>query len=227
MNYKGTAGSVVTCSEIRLVDWIEGGFRTTDTPNSRGEIYIGGNNVTLGYYNMPDKTAEDYRLIDGVRYFATGDIGEMVNGNLKIIDRKKDLVKLQGGEYVSLNKVETILKLLPFVDNCCVVADPTKSSTVCLIVPNRVKLSELVFDQTGNKITDSELSLTYSSNQILTRIVQQFCEYKNIARFEIPKRVRFVPELWLPDSGMVTDSLKIKRKQIENFYFQVISQLYE
>jgi long-chain acyl-CoA synthetase len=176
---------------------------------------------------MPDKTAEDYKLIDGVRYFATGDIGEMINGNLKIIDRKKDLVKLQGGEYVSLNKVETILKLLPFVDNCCVVADPTKSNTVCLIVPNRIKLSELVFDQPGNKITDSELMITHSSNQILTRIVQQFCEHKNIARFEIPKRVRFVSEVWLPESGMVTDSLKIKRKQIEKFYFQAIGQLYE
>ena len=54
---------------------------------------------------MPDKTAEDFKVIDGLNYFATGDIGEMTKtGNLKIIDRKKDLVKLSGGEYVSLNK---------------------------------------------------------------------------------------------------------------------------
>lgn len=44
---------------------------------------------------------------DGVRFFQTGDIGELTeDGNIKIIDRKKDLVKLQLGEYVSLGKVK-------------------------------------------------------------------------------------------------------------------------
>ncbi len=90
---------------------------------------------------MPEKTNEDFKVINGIRYFATGDIGEMLpNGNLKIIDRKKDLVKLSTGEYVSLNKVESVLKLLPFVDNCCVVAEPTKSNCVSMIVPNHKKL---------------------------------------------------------------------------------------
>lgn len=90
-------GSVVECCELKLVDWLEGGYRVSDKPNPRGEIWIGGDNVSLGYYQMPDKTKEDFRVIDGVRYFATGDIGEMdPRGNLKIIDRKKDIVKLQG-----------------------------------------------------------------------------------------------------------------------------------
>lgn len=86
------------CCEIKLVDWPEGGYRITDKPNSRGEIYIGGENIALGYYDLPDKTKEDFFYSkDGIRYFATGDIGEMLpNGNVKIIDRKKDIVKLQG-----------------------------------------------------------------------------------------------------------------------------------
>ena len=50
------------------------------------------------------------------------------SGNLKIIDRKKDLVKLTGGEYVSLNKIESVLKLLTFVANYCVIAEPGKRS---------------------------------------------------------------------------------------------------
>lgn len=106
-------GSLAPCGELRLVDWAEAGYRNTDKPNPRGEIYLGGEHITMGYYNMPDKTAEDYKVINGIRYFATGDIGEMLpNGDLKIVDRKKDLVKLQGGEYVSLNKVESFLKLV-------------------------------------------------------------------------------------------------------------------
>jgi long-chain acyl-CoA synthetase len=134
-------GSVIASAELRLVDWVEGGYRITDKPNPRGEVYLGGDNVTLGYYKMPEKTLEDFCVIDGVRYFATGDIGEMLpNGNLKIIDRKKDLVKLQGGEYISLSRIEVLLKLLPFVENCCVCANPLKTSCVVLICPNIHKI---------------------------------------------------------------------------------------
>jgi len=134
-------GSVIPSVELRLVNWTEGGYYNTDKPNPRGEIYLGGDSITLGYYKMPEKTAEDYHVIGGVRYFATGDIGEVLpNGALKIIDRKKDLTKLQGGEYISLMKIESIVKLLPFVDNCCVCVLPLKSSCVVLICPNIPKI---------------------------------------------------------------------------------------
>ncbi len=202
------------CNEIRLVDWVEGGYRSTDTPYPRGEIYIGGDNVALGYYNMPDKTDEDFKVINGVRYFATGDIGEMINGNLKIIDRKKDLVKLQGGEYVSLNKVETILKLLPFVDNCCVVADPTKSNCVCLVQPNPKKISDLlseVDEKTKEEINNlKEINGVNEKSKELNRILENnpkiiaqltkeattHCLSQGLERFEIPSKLKFVPEIW-------------------------------
>jgi len=130
-------GSVLASIELRLVNWEEGGYSNTDKPNPRGEIYLGGDSISLGYYKMPEKTAEDYHVINGVRYFATGDIGEvMPNGGLKIIDRKKDLTKLQSGEYISLMKIESIVKVLQFVDTCCVCANPLKSSCVILICPN-------------------------------------------------------------------------------------------
>jgi len=241
----GIVGSIVPCNEIRLVDWVEGGYRSTDTPYPRGEIYIGGDNVALGYYNMPDKTDEDFKVINGVRYFATGDIGEMINGNLKIIDRKKDLVKLQGGEYVSLNKVETILKLLPFVDNCCVVADPTKSNCVCLVQPNPKKISDLlseVDEKTKEEINNlKEINGVNEKSKELNRILENnpkiiaqltkeattHCLSQGLERFEIPSKLKFVPEIWLPDTGFVTDSLKLKRKAIETFYKNDIEMLYK
>ena len=58
-------------------------------------------------------------------------------------DRKKDLVKLQAGEYVSLAKVETSLKLCPIIDNLCLYADSSKVFTVALVVPNRKNLEAL------------------------------------------------------------------------------------
>ena len=74
---------------------------------------MAGNNVSQhGYYKLPKETAEAFVLHpDGKIWFHTGDIGVMDgDGVLRIVDRKKDLVKLQGGEYVSLGKVEANLK---------------------------------------------------------------------------------------------------------------------
>ena len=62
----------------------------------------------------------------------------MSDGTFKIIDRKKDLVKLQMGEYVSLSKVETALKLNPIVENICVCARSTERVSVVLLIPDQV-----------------------------------------------------------------------------------------
>ncbi|KAG8580784.1 hypothetical protein GDO81_007412 [Engystomops pustulosus] len=121
----GRVGAPLVCCEIKLKNWEEGGYFNTDEPCPRGEILIGGPNVTMGYYKNAQKTKEDF-LVDGngQRWFCTGDIGEFhPDGCLKIIDRKKDLVKLQAGEYVSLGKVEAALKNLPIVDNICAYAN--------------------------------------------------------------------------------------------------------
>lgn len=78
----------------------------TDKPYPRGEIVVGGGCVASGYYKNDDLTTESFKYEDGVRWFYTGDIGEIhPDGSIKIIDRKKDLVKLQFGEYISLGKV--------------------------------------------------------------------------------------------------------------------------
>merc|ERR1712215_479141 len=85
---------------------------------------------------MGEKTAEDFFIENGKQFFKSGDIGELLeNGNIRLIDRKKDLVKLQGGEYVSLGKVEAQMKTNPLVDNICVYADSFRSNTIAFIVP--------------------------------------------------------------------------------------------
>ena len=102
----GVCGGPMYGMEVRLVDWEEGGYRITDKPNPRGELIMGGVCVSKGYFKNEEKTAEDFFIEDGKQYFKTGDIAELLpNGYIKIIDRKKDLVKLQAGEYVSLGKV--------------------------------------------------------------------------------------------------------------------------
>ena len=102
----GRVGTPLQGITIKLMDWPEGNYHVTDKPYPRGEIVIGGNSVTPGYFKKDDITRESYRDEDGQRWFCTGDIGEVhPDGVFKIIDRKKDLVKLQYGEYISLGKV--------------------------------------------------------------------------------------------------------------------------
>ena len=120
--------------KVKLVDWAEGNYKISDRPNPRGEIILGGDTISKGYFKLQEKTQEDFFEEDGTRWFRTGDVGEFdKNGKLKIVDRKKDLVKLQLGEYVSLGKVEAQLKTHHLVENICVYGDPYKKYTVALV----------------------------------------------------------------------------------------------
>ena len=144
-NSVGRVGPPVQGVHIKLVNWEEGSYKVTDSPCPRGEIYIGGENVAAGYYNNEDKTKEEFYTDDeGRRWFKTGDIGQFeTDGTMRIIDRKKDLVKLQFGEYVSLGKVESLLKIHPAIENICVCGDSSKSNVVCLVIPAQTYLDTL------------------------------------------------------------------------------------
>ena len=106
-DYLGKVGPPNLGVQIKLIDWEEGGYKVTDKPYPRGELVIGNEAVSNGYYKLDEITKESfYTDRDSRRWFLTGDIGEVYpDGTFRIIDRKKYLVKLQTGEYVSLGKV--------------------------------------------------------------------------------------------------------------------------
>ncbi|CAI5516925.1 unnamed protein product [Closterium sp. Naga37s-1] len=139
----GRVGPPIPCCYIRLVDWAEGNYRVTDQPLPRGEIMIGGPCVTPGYWKNQEATDAVYSVDSkGIRWFATGDVGEVhPDGVFQIIDRKKDIVKLQAGEYVSLGKVEAVLQVSSFVENVMLYADPFKTFTIALVVPSKPALA--------------------------------------------------------------------------------------
>ncbi|EEC02323.1 long chain fatty acid CoA ligase, putative, partial [Ixodes scapularis] len=139
----GVAGPPLNGVHIKLVNWDEGGYRSTDKPYPRGEIVVGGPTVAAGYFKRPELTLECFES-GPIPWFYTGDIGEFIpQGLLRIIDRKKDLVKLQYGEYVSLGKVETVLKTHPLVDNVCVIGSSLSTFIVALIQPSEPALRKL------------------------------------------------------------------------------------
>lgn len=87
MDY-GRVGGPSTMCDIRLINWEEGHYRVTNKPFPQGEIIIGGESVSKGYYKLPGKTDEEFFDEDGKRWFKTGDIGEVHHdGVLKIIGK--------------------------------------------------------------------------------------------------------------------------------------------
>jgi len=224
----GKAGGPMAGMEIKLVNWEEGHYRVSDSPRPRGELIIGGASVARGYFKNEQKTQEDFYDEGGKRWFRTGDIGEMFeDGTIRIIDRKKDLVKLQLGEYVSLGKVEAQLKTHPLVENICVYGDSYQSCTVAVMVPIRGALEKLATDL-GK--TYSDYNKLCQDSDIVQAVVKTLGIHgikSNLEKFEIPRMMTLAPEAWTPESGLVTAAFKIKRKVIQTFFQQDIDQMYK
>jgi long-chain acyl-CoA synthetase len=212
--------------DIRLENWEEGNYRVTNKPNPQGEILVGGQNVALGYFKHNKQTDEEFHYEDGRRWFRTGDVGELLpDGNLKIIDRRKDLIKLAHGEYVSLGKVEAELKTSSLVDNGCVYADPERLFCVALITPNEKNLAEFALER---GIDGSFVDLCDDKKLIkeVTETLADVLKKCGLAKYEIPKIFTLCKEVWTPDSGLVTAAFKIRRKQIQDRYISEITRMY-
>ncbi|XP_035218084.1 long-chain-fatty-acid--CoA ligase 4-like isoform X3 [Stegodyphus dumicola] len=223
----GRVGAPLSNCYIKLVDWTEGNYHATDKPYPRGEIVIGGDCVALGYFKNDSLTKESFKEEDGVKWFYTGDIGEMYpDGTFKIIDRKKDLVKLQYGEYISLGKVEAELKTCPLVDNICVVGNGLHDYLVALVVPNIQQLRNLAVSLGKQELSIHELCQDPSVISIVSKAITEQGQKSKLMRTEIPTKVKLVSEEWQPETGLVTAAFKIRRKMIEQFYKNSIEEMY-
>lgn len=96
------------------------------------------------------------------------------------VDRKKDLVKLQAGEYVSLGKVEAEMKTCAVVENICVYGDPTKQYCVALVVPNPKTLEEIA---ARHGIVGVEFEDLCSSPVIEKAVLREMAEHAKKCKF--------------------------------------------
>eukprot|EP01129_Flabellula_baltica_P014868 TRINITY_DN725_c0_g1_i1.p1 TRINITY_DN725_c0_g1~~TRINITY_DN725_c0_g1_i1.p1 ORF type:complete len:662 (-),score=170.38 TRINITY_DN725_c0_g1_i1:549-2534(-) len=160
----GEAGPPIVSVKIKLLDCPEMGYTSDDKPYPRGEICIKGDSVVDGYYKMPELTEEVF--IDG--WFHTGDIGcFMPNGNLKIIDRKKNLIKPPHGEYIAydtstrtdirIEQLESIYKDSQLVEHICVYASSDYNEVVALVHPNKANLESWAKDNGLGDLSWEEL----------------------------------------------------------------------
>jgi len=186
-----------------------------------GEILAKGPNIMRGYYNKPDETRE---AIDADGWFHTGDIGELdADGYLKITDRKKDLLKTAGGKYIAPQPIENTVRLNKFVASAVVLGDMRKFPII-LIVPNFENLERWA----------KERGLAYASHADLIRLADVKAKMerevmgglRDLAKFEMPKKVVLLERDFTIESGELTPSLKVKRRQVEKNYKEMIDRVY-
>jgi len=239
-NTTGQVGPPQESACIRLRDWPEGNYLVADKDKPeigmmRGEILIGGPAVCAGYWvdpSKPDKEVEkknkeDFVVVDGIRYFCTGDIGQITpSGNLQIIDRKKDLVKLQQGEYVALSKVENVLKNSKYTQIPLVFADSTKSYCIALICPQPANLATLAKDLD----VEGDLKAWCANEKVQAAVladVKAVCKAGKLAGFETPNKVVLIDDEWSVENDMLTTTLKVKRKPIADKHKAQIDAVYK
>jgi len=165
-----------------------------------GEILVKGENVMLGYWNKKEET--DKVIIDG--WLHTGDIGEIdpEDGYLKITDRKKDIIVSAGGDNISPAKIENMITNEPEIDQCMVYGDK-KNYLVALIVPSKDFLKEK--EKIDNVIKKINKKLT-----LLEKI----------------KRIQLIDENFSIENGLMTPTMKVKRKKVTEKYKNQLEKLY-
>lgn len=213
----GVVGDLTGCLTVKLVDVEEAGYFAK---NNQGEIWIKGGCVTPEYYKNPEETA---KVITKDGWFQTGDIGQWEpNGHLKVIDRKKNLVKTLNGEYIALEKLESVYRSNQYVQNICVYADANQVKPVGIIVPNHkplITLAKKLGLITGKeKMDDDELIEEHLTNSKLQNAVLKDLlatgKEQGLVGIELLAGCVFSPEEWTTQNGFVTPAQKLKRNKI-------------
>src|SRR5579859_3145380 len=202
----GTVGKTLPNIEVRIAE--------------DGEILVRGPSVFKGYWNRPEETKA--ALENG--WFKTGDIGNIdADGYLSVTDRKKDLIKTSGGKFIAPQPVENSLKLNPLVGVAAILGDKRKFAAV-IISPNFASLEEWARENEISFASRAELVANPKVQALYEGIVEGINQ--NMARFEKLKRVLLVADEFTAENGVLTPTMKLKRRVIEERYRRQIDELY-
>lgn len=231
----GHVGGPVHPVEMILLDVPEMGYLHSDTSHrgepckGRGEICIRGPNVFLGYYKNIKSTNE---TIDKDGWLHSGDIGMFTpSGQLKIIDRRKNIFKLSQGEYIAPEKIENILMQSNFVSLAFVYGDSLQSALVAIIVPDE----DFVINKWNNdRLTSTTATQSFDElckethlNDDMLEDLKQISKQNGLHGFEQVKAIYLEAEPFNVESGLVTPTFKLKRQQLREYYQNEINMLYE
>jgi long-chain acyl-CoA synthetase len=186
-----------------------------------GELLARGSSVFGGYWQKPAANAECF---DSDGWFRTGDIGHLdQDGFLFITDRKKELLKTSGGKLVAPQPIENKLKNSVLVSQAALVGDKHKFVSV-LIAPNFQALEAWALRHGVYASTREDLVRDKRVTALYGELVSEV--NNGLANFETLKRFRVVADEWTQESGVLTPSMKLKRRVITDRYAGVVAEIY-
>jgi long-chain acyl-CoA synthetase len=200
----------------------------------RGEIACRGPGVSCGYYMMPEATKESFKvsalshqinaprspthlplvclLKDG--WFYTGDIGQfMSDGSLRIIDRKKNLVKLKGGEYIALEKMEVTFGNSTFVEAICCYGDGDMDRPVALVQLNKTAVLKWA-EENGVNGDIEKLKESKELYQVVLDDMHKEHSKSDLSHLEKIVGVALLTTPWTPENGCLTAANKLQRRVV-------------
>ncbi len=202
----GTVGKPLSNIEVRIAD--------------DGEVLVRGPSVFKQYWNRPEETHAAFS--DG--WFNTGDIGHLdAEGFLSITDRKKDLIKTSGGKFIAPQPIENSLKHNALVSEAVIIGDKRKFPAVLLapyfpLLEDWARTNGLAFGSREDLVANPRVQALYHG--IVADLNQ------TLARFEKLKKVIVIAEEFSAENGMLTPSMKLRRRVVEERYRHAIEQLY-
>ena len=187
-----------------------------------GEITVKGPSVFKGYFKNEEMTKEVFTE-DG--YFKTGDIGHIdEEGYLHITDRKKEMFKTSGGKYVAPQVIENQAKASKFIEQIMVVGDGEKMPCALIqpdfnFVQHWAERKQINVGTTPEEMANSP-ELKERINKEIDYLNTKLGSWEQIKRFEL------TPEVWTIDSGVLTPTLKLKRKAVKERFIKLYNKMY-
>ena len=204
---KGCVGRAIDGSEVQIA--------------KDGEILFRGPGVFCGYLNKPEQTNET--IIDG--WLHTGDVGHLDNsGNLKITDRKKDIIITAGGKNISPSEIENELKFSAFISDAVVIGDKRKFLS-CLIMIDEENVMKFAQD---HDVPFSNFESLCKSKEIIDLIQLEVNQVnKKFASVEQVKKFTLIDVQLTAEDDELTPTMKLKRKFINQKYTNIIEAMYK
>ena len=189
--------------------------------SDEGEVLLKGPTITIGYYNRDDLTREAFTE-DG--YFRTGDSGYLKDGELFLKERIKDLYKTSNGKYIAPQMIESKLLVDKFIDQIAIIADQRKFVSA-LIIPVYPLLEEYAREHHIPFENREELCADPRINEMMKERIDTL--QQQLAHYEQIKRFTLLPHHFSMEKGELTNTLKLKRRVLNENYRKEIDKMYE
>lgn len=215
-----TIGELTHAVTVKLVDVPEAGHFAKD---NQGEVYIKSASVAREYYDNEEETDAAF-TDDG--YFRTGDIGEWTeSGHLKLIDRRKNLIKTLNGEYIALEKLESLYRSNQYIINICVYADEFRVKPIAIVVSNPANVEKLAKDLGVEHHED--IAHDPKVKAAIEKSMLQTGKDAGLRGIELILGTVISHVEWTAQNGFLTSAQKLDRKKILADNREAIETLYE